>query len=133
MENKTETKRMLVVDDDVAFQELMKQFFSLRGWDVVVAPDAEAGIRLFRRHHPHAVILDVNLEGRRDGLSLCDQIRDDISSENTAILLVSAERRTAGDQIQGKASGADAYLLKPLPLSTLEERLKEALESKFRG
>jgi len=106
------------------------QFFHLRNWDVVVAADAEEGIDLFRRHHPAAVILDVNLGVGRDGLSLCDQIRDDISSRNTAILLLSADRRTVDDQRRGDTVGADAYLLKPVKLADLEERLNEVLQAK---
>ncbi len=121
---------MLVVDDDPAFQELLQQFFSLRKWEVLVAGDAEEGINLFRRRHPTAVISDVNLGVGRDGLSLCDQIRDDISSDNTAILLLSADRRTVDDQVQGGAVGADAYMLKPVKLADLEERLEEALLAK---
>ncbi len=121
----------MVVDDDPAFQELLKQFFALRGWQVLVASSAEEGIALFRRHHPAAAILDVNLGGGgRDGLSLCDQIRDDISSENTAIIVLSADRRTAADQLKGRAVGADTYILKPVQLGVLSDRVDEILRKK---
>lgn len=126
--NKTRT--ILVVDDDPGFRELLKQYFSLRDWDVVVAGDAEEGIGQFRRHHPQAVILDVNLGDGRDGLSLCDQIRDDISSAGTAVILLSAERRGIADQKRGESVGSDAYLIKPVGLSELEERLEEVLKNK---
>jgi DNA-binding response OmpR family regulator len=77
------------------------------------------------------VLLDVHLgDGQRDGISLCDQIRDDISSEFTAILILSAERRTAADQIKGRNVGADSYVLKPVKLSDLEVRLNDALRKK---
>jgi len=109
---------MLVVDDDHSFQ-------------VFVAGNAEEGIRLFRKHHPAAVLLDVHLgDGQRDGISLCDQIRDDISSEFTAILILSAERRSAEDQIKGRTVGADTYVLKPVKLTDLESRLNEILRKK---
>ncbi len=122
---------MLVVDDDPAFQELLRQFFTLRGWEVLVASGADQGITLFRRHHPAAAILDVNLGGGgRDGLSLCDQIRDDISSENTAIVVLSADRRTAADQLKGRAVGADTYILKPVQMVVLSDRLDEVLRKK---
>jgi DNA-binding response OmpR family regulator len=127
---KKTTRTILVVDDDPAFQELLKQYFSLREWDVVVADNAEDGINQFRRHHPEAVILDVHLGDGRDGLSLCDQIRDDISSAGTAVILLSADRRSVEDQTRGEAVGADAYLLKPVSLTELEERLDEALKAK---
>jgi len=127
---KKTTRTILVVDDDPAFQELLKQYFLFREWDVVLAGDAEQGIAEFRRHHPQAVILDVNLGAGRDGLSLCEQIRDDISSSETAVILLSAERRTVQDQTDGQTVGADAYLLKPIKLTELEERLDEALRAK---
>lgn len=121
-------RKLLVVDDDPAFRELLQQFFGLKGWQVFTAEEAESGIRLFRKHHPSAVILDVNLGGGRDGISLCDQMRDDISSEYTAILLLTAERRTAPDQVKGAAAGADAYVMKPVQMTVLEERLTEAMK-----
>jgi DNA-binding response OmpR family regulator len=121
---------MLVVDDDPSFQDLLRQFFTLRGWNVLVAGDAEDAIHLYRRHHPSAVISDVNLGSGRDGVSLCHQIREDLSSRHTAILLVSAERRTARDQVQGGEAGADDYLLKPVSLVDLDERLNAAVETK---
>ena len=121
-------KKMLVVDDDPSFRDLLQHFFSLRGWEVITADEAEMGIRLFRKHHPSAVILDVNLGVGRDGISLCDQIRDDISSEYTAILLVTAERRSSNDQLKGASSGADAYVFKPVQMTVLEERVTEALK-----
>lgn len=123
-------RKMLVVDDDPSFLELLKQFFKLRGWDVVTAEDAEQGIRQYRRHHPSAAVLDVHLGEGRDGVSLCDQIRDDISSEHTAVLILSAESRTAQEQIRARAAGADAYLMKPIQMRELEERLNEALRTR---
>jgi two-component system, OmpR family, alkaline phosphatase synthesis response regulator PhoP len=127
---KKQARTILVVDDDPSFLELLKQYFSLREWNVVAATNAEDGITRFRKHHPEAVILDVNLGAGRDGLSLCDQIRDDISSAETAVILLSADRRGADDQTRGDSVGADAYLLKPVGLTDLEERLEEALKSK---
>lgn len=122
---------MLVVDDEEVFRDLLMQFFTLRGWQVSIAEDAESGIRAYRRHHPQAVIMDVHLGGGRDGVSLCEQIRDDISSLRTAILIVSADCRTAKDQLRGHAAGADAYMIKPVLLTVLEERLKEALRDRM--
>jgi DNA-binding response OmpR family regulator len=123
-------QKLLVVDDDASFLDLLRQFFKLKGWDVVTAEDAEQGIRQFRRHHPAAVILDLCLGDGRDGISLCDQIRDDISSEGTAILILSAESRTAQEQIKARAAGADAYLMKPIQMKELEARLNEALRAR---
>jgi DNA-binding response OmpR family regulator len=125
-------RKMLVVDDDLVFRELMDQFFTLRGWEVVTADGAEEGIRAFRRHHPAVVFLDVHLGIGRDGISLCDQIRDDISSEHTAVLLLSAERRTHGDQLKGGSVGADDYVLKPVQMTVLEQRLNDVLQSRSR-
>jgi DNA-binding response OmpR family regulator len=124
-------REMLVVDDDEAFRDLLRQYFELKGWKVHAVDNADDGIRVFRRHHPSCVLSDINLgEGLRDGFSFCEQVRDDVSSAHTAVILMSADRRGHQDQLHGRSLGADAYLIKPFKMATLEERVTDVLRAR---
>lgn len=125
-------RRLLVVDDDQTVQELLRSYFEKRGWEVHAAGSAADGIRLFRRFHPACVILDLML-GDRSGFDLCDQIRDDISSERTAIVMLTGAHRRHEEQLRGRVAGADDYVLKPFQLKNLEDRVEAALRLKNHG
>lgn len=92
--------------------------------------EAENGIdalRIATNLRSSIVLLDVMMPGGLDGLQVCASIKNDPEiCEATKVILLSA-RGDEADVNVGKASGCDAYLVKPFsPLELLEtvDRLK---------
>ena len=54
-------KKLLVIDDDVSFSELLFKYFSSAGFQVFLADNLEAAIKLFKRHIPRVILLDFQM------------------------------------------------------------------------
>ncbi len=55
------SKKILIVDDEPGFTQLISEYFKSLGFEVSCALDAEAAMALFKKHKPRAVILDFNM------------------------------------------------------------------------
>jgi DNA-binding NarL/FixJ family response regulator len=105
--------RLLVVDDEPLFRELMCRTLSAEpGLEVVaVAGDGETAVRLAKQEKPDVVIMDVELPGKIDGIEAALQIKKERPQTGVVILSAHSERRYVTslplDDIRGWA-----YLLK---------------------
>jgi DNA-binding response OmpR family regulator len=101
--------RVLVVEDDLRLARMLQRLLQEERYVVdLVADGVEAEERI--RGAPYdAVILDVVLP-RRDGMSVCRNLRDDGIA--VPVLMLTA-RDTVSDRVRGLDAGADDYLVKP--------------------
>jgi excisionase family DNA binding protein len=111
-----EGRRVLVVDDEPDFAEMVRDYLGLKGTlDVRVADDPfVAGVEM-GRFQPHAVVLDLQLAGL-DGLAMLARIRAD---PDLGDLPVIACYDFADAEKTALAAGFDAFLAKPLKLDDL--------------
>ena len=114
--------KILLIDDDVQLTALLSEYLPSFGFDVVVADDAEAGLRLLTSDRPDLVALDVMLPGR-DGFQLCREIR---GFSRVPIIMLTARGGTS-DRIVGLELGADDYLPKPFDPRELVARIHSVL------
>lgn len=114
--------RVLAIDDEPDMLKLLETLLSRRGFDVVVAPDAHAGLRAAYQTHPHAILLDLMMPGM-DGFEACRRLKH---LTDAPILIV-----TALDDLsrlkEGFALGAADYVVKPFRPSELISRLNACL------
>ncbi|HEY0172240.1 MAG TPA: response regulator [Pyrinomonadaceae bacterium] len=118
------TARVLCVEDDADTRELLKLLLGYSDFEAVVAPDADAALRLMRGERFSLYVLDGGLRGAR-GLSLCEQIR--ASDDRTPIIIFSGDAAPA-DIKAGMFAGANAYLVKP-DSSELVPTIRRLLQS----
>jgi len=116
---------VLVVDDNHAFRELVREWLGRAGFAVVEAGDADAALRLLDEEPPALVVLDVKLPGV-SGYELMQELRDRLGGE-LPIIFVSGERVDSYDRIAGLLLGADDYLAKPFDPDELLARVRRAL------
>jgi len=108
-----EKTRLLVVDDEALFRELLCRTLSTEpGLEVVgVAGDGETAVRLAKQDKPDVVIMDIELPGKLDGIEASLQIKKERPKTGVVILSAHSERRYVTslplEDIQGWA-----YLLK---------------------
>lgn len=54
-------KKLLVIDDEPGFSQLVIEYFKSMGYDVCSANNLEDAMSLFKRHKPRVVLLDFNM------------------------------------------------------------------------
>ena len=84
---KAKGKRILVVDDELPIQRILRRNLSASGYDVLVADDGEQAVEMARANQPDLILLDLCLPGKLDGLEVCRQVR---LSMQTPIIVLSA-------------------------------------------
>ncbi|MGD2137325.1 MAG: response regulator transcription factor [Gammaproteobacteria bacterium] len=119
---------ILVIEDNPDLVANLYDFLEPRGYVVDAAYDARSGLRFTRDNDYDAIILDLMLPDM-DGLVVCSRLRD--AGNATPVLMLTA-RDTLDDKLEGFASGADDYLVKPFAMQELDVRLK-ALVQRVRG
>lgn len=102
---------ILVADDEPAIRETAAFILECEGYRVVTAANGDEALAAIRRERPAAVLLDISMP-KRDGLSVCREVRADPELAKTYIVLVTA-RGQKRDEAEGLAAGADVYLTKP--------------------
>jgi two-component system, OmpR family, response regulator len=115
--------KLLVVDDDRMFSELVRRALKEEGHAVDVALDYEQARMLAFVQDYDAIVLDVMLPDG-NGLRLAQELRQE--SRGTPILLLSSNDRP-GDVVRGLDVGADDYLTKPVDLDVLKARVRALL------
>ena len=72
--------KVLIIDDDILFCQLLEMVFSKRGWMTASAQNTSQGWNLVKDFKPDLVVLDISLQEESDGIKLLKKI----SSENTS-------------------------------------------------
>src|SRR6478736_3137379 len=105
-------KKVLIIDDDAEYRQLMGEVLQMEGWRVLTAPDGEAGIEAARAYRPDVVLCDL-LMPRSNGFLVCTQIRSDYTLRHTKIVVTSG-RDYDSDRLAAREAGANEYLTKPI-------------------
>ncbi len=114
---------ILVIEDDPRMQKVLRRIFADERYAVAVAGDGQAGLDLFHRQRPLAVILDLVLPGI-SGRELCQTFKS-ISSA-TPVIVLSAISEVA-DKVLLLELGADDYVTKPYSPRELMARVQAAI------
>lgn len=115
--------KILIIEDEQEIAELIKDYLSVQGYNVEIAHDGLAGLRMVHSFSPDLLILDIMLP-KLSGLDICKEIRN--FDKYLPILIVSAKHEDM-DTVLGLGLGADDYLAKPFSPSILVARVKALL------
>lgn len=122
MENNSDKKTVLVVDDEVAIVDMLRFNLEKEGYNILEANDGETAVEIALNQKPDIMLLDVMLP-KLDGLSVCRKVK---STLNIPILMLSAKGEDL-DKILGLELGADDYITKPFNVRELMARVKANL------
>ncbi len=114
--------KILIIDDDTAVCEMIKNYFEKEGYEVKAVNDGVAGVDSFKLYNPDIVLLDIVLP-KKDGWQVCREIRE---VSNQPIIMISAKSDTF-DKVLGLELGADDYVVKPFDIKELSARVKAVL------
>ena len=101
-------EHVLIIDDDVALCDLLKEYLSPEGFAVQAVHDGPAGTELACHEAYDLIVLDVMLPGC-NGFEVLREIRQ---ATITPVIMLTA-RGSEVDRILGLEMGADDYLPKP--------------------
>ncbi|MFB6453929.1 response regulator transcription factor [Chitinophaga sp. Hz27] len=116
--------RILVIEDEARVGMLIRRGLEEQGYEVTLARDGDAGLKLALTGEFELVITDIILPGT-DGLVLSRSIRNALP--NMPILMLTA-LGTTDDKVEGFDAGADDYLVKPFDLRELLVRIRALLK-----
>ncbi len=119
----SQRRLLLIVEDDVAFAEILAKLAGELSFQFLVAHSAEEGVRLATQYLPAAIILDVNLPDRL-GLTALDRLKQNGATRHIPIHVMSVEDYSR----MALSMGAAGYLFKPIQreeLVTALTRMKE--------
>jgi two-component system KDP operon response regulator KdpE len=116
-------KKILVIDDDPAFVRLVEQVLTPAGFEVLTAASGGEGLRLLFAHRPDIVLLDVVMP-EMDGWQTCRRIRD---ITDVPVIMLTAQKTSEEDIVQGLECGADNYLIKPVGRRELVGRVQAVM------
>lgn len=117
--------RILVVEDEVAIQELLRYSLEQAAFEVVIADTAEEALTEIRAQLPAMVLLDLMLPGM-SGVTLAKRLRGEARTRELPIIMVTA-RAGENDRVQGLDVGADDYVSKPFSPKELIARIRAVL------
>lgn len=115
-------KRILIVEDDSALRELVVDYLSRSGYQVLAAAEGESMRAVLQRHSVDLILLDLMLPGE-DGLTLLRSIQAQLGPP---VIIISA-RGDEVDRVVGLELGADDYLAKPFSPRELLARVRAVL------
>ena len=118
--------RILIVEDNPVNLELMADLLLPHGFEVHSCGDGREVLRLAKAHHPHLILLDINLPNI-DGLTLARMLREDPETRAMAILAISAYDM-AGDKERILQAGCDEFIPKPIDIGTFFETVSAILD-----
>jgi len=116
---------ILVVEDEKDILDLIDYNLRQAGFRVARAMDGVEAMNLIKKEPPDLVILDLLLPGL-DGKEVCRRIRQDESTRNLPVVMLTAKAEEI-DRIIGFEIGADDYLTKPFSPRELILRVQAVL------
>jgi DNA-binding response OmpR family regulator len=114
---------VLVVDDDSNIREVLHTFFTLKGYQVILAANGEQALELAESEMPKVILLDINMPGI-DGTETCKRLRADEKTRLIPIILITAYGAT---RTEASDAGADDIIYKPFDMKDLSIRLKSVI------
>ncbi|MEW6595215.1 MAG: response regulator [Thermodesulfobacteriota bacterium] len=117
------TYRILLVDDEPDFLEMMTKRLGRRGFQSKTATTCAAGFTIVESGWPQLVVLDVMLPDQ-DGIECLKRIKGH-NPRLPVVMLTGHASMQAG--LKGMEYGANDYCLKPIELDELVEKLLIAL------
>ena len=117
--------RVLVVDDDIEFAELLRFNLEQEEFDNLLAHDGVHALRIARARLPDLILLDVMLPDL-DGLSVCEILNRQPSTKNIPVIIVSALNQS-WTATRKSSARITRFLTKPIDLRLFRAAVRNAL------
>jgi DNA-binding response OmpR family regulator len=117
--------RILIIDDDRTFVDLLRVHLSDAGYSVSIAGDAVAGLRAILADPPDLLLLDLNIPYLH-GFEMLRALKNDALTRRMPVVIITG-RDDEDAYVQALQIGIDGYLTKPVQREMLLSSVETAL------
>lgn len=124
-------KRILLVEDNLATVDVMRQELEFLGYDVTVAKNGIEAVEMASSELPDLIVMDIRMP-KMDGFQAASRIRRNPKTQAIPILAATA-KALPGDREKCLQSGCDDYLAKPFTHRELGAVIEKLLKRSSEG
>jgi DNA-binding response OmpR family regulator len=119
--------KALVADDERQIRDLLSEFLTSEGYEVLLASDGEEATGLAEREYPDVILLDVKMPGI-DGIEVCKRLKAEPKTQFIPVIMITGY---VDNEMAAIEAGADDFVNKPIDLVELAVRLKSILRIRY--
>jgi len=119
-------RKILLVDDEAGFADLMRDLLTMDGYEVEIAHDGQEGIEKLKSFAPEVIISDIVMP-RLSGFDMFRKIKTDPATSSIPFLFITGFQDDRVLQ-EARKIGVFGILRKPIDIEQIEARLKELLK-----
>jgi adenylate cyclase len=121
--------KILVVDDDPDFVEIMRTILEANDYQVVTAANGEQALAQVKAQRPDLMLLDIMMSSVLDGLNVSEQLALDPEARFMPVIMVSSIAETPYAHVfpMGEQPHMDAWLSKPVDPKVLLAKVADLL------
>lgn len=125
----SQKQQILLVDDTVANLNLISDFLSEAGFEVLSVKSGSQALKVLERASPDLILLDVVMP-EMDGFETCRRLKANETTKDIPVIFMTAAADTSNpaDKVKGLTLGAVDYISKPIQLEEVLARLKTHLQ-----
>jgi len=118
-------KRILVVEDELETEEMLRTYFEFCGYEVLSTAWGEDVLEICREGHPDLIILDLQLPDI-DGYEVYQELSETQQTSHIPVIFLT---KVVDDDLKAtsREMGVLDYISKPFDLEELERRVRNAL------
>jgi CheY-like chemotaxis protein len=124
--SRNEAQKLLIVEDDLAFADVLNDYAIEKGFNPILAHSGDVGLEMAFSELPDAIVLDIMLPVM-DGWTILKKLKADPRTKHIPVHMMSAGNEKAG---QAQKEGAIGFLKKPIEKDQLDEAF-ELLSSAY--
>lgn len=109
--------KLLIVDDDIAICDFLREFFVSKNYEVFIATEGNDALSIVREKGPQIMLLDMKMPGMI-GLEVLKEVKE--LNEKTKVIMITGLRDEEFIE-EAKRRGASDYITKPFSLEYLEK------------
>ena len=119
-------KKVLIVEDNELNMKLFNDLLEAHGYETLQTKDGFKALEMAREHTPDLILMDIQLP-EVSGLEVTKWLKDDENLSAIPIVAVTAFAMK-GDEERIREGGCEAYLSKPITVTTFIETVRQFLD-----
>lgn len=80
-------KKILIVEDELAYVKLLHDQLTAKGYEVIEAKDGKEGLEMAKKENPDLILLDIRMPVM-DGMTMLSLLRQDEKGKNTKVIVL---------------------------------------------
>ena len=119
------SKKVLIVEDNELNMKLFHDLLESQGYSTLQTREGMQALQLARAHRPDLILMDIQLP-EISGLEVTKWIKEDDELNNIPVIAVTAFAMK-GDEERIRQGGCEAYISKPISVSTFLDTVRRHL------